>query len=117
MPSWQAVSQLMWGISDLCFAVYDRLQQLEPSDPASAVVASGGVGNMRWVAVPQSHADAFKVAYPTAHTAEAFYKVFSAWKRSNLEGFRYLTPFAIDFAEALETYGDECSLFVFTVQR
>lgn len=117
MPSWQAFSQLMWGISDLCFAAYDRLQQLEPSDPASFVVASGGVGGLRWVAVRNSHARAFKAAYPEARAAETFYKVFSAWKRSNPEGFRFLAPFALDFAKALETYGDECNLFVFTVQR
>jgi hypothetical protein len=27
--SWQAFSQFMWGISDLCFTAYDRLQQAE----------------------------------------------------------------------------------------
>ncbi len=27
--SWQALSQFMWGVSDLCFKTYDRLQHME----------------------------------------------------------------------------------------
>lgn len=31
--NWQAFSQVMWGISDLCFSAYDRLQGAERSEP------------------------------------------------------------------------------------
>lgn len=41
--NWQAFSQVMWGISDLCFSAYDRLQETEGSAaPCRAAARSGG---------------------------------------------------------------------------
>lgn len=113
--SWSALSQLMWGISDICFAAYDCLQKQEQSNAAAAadaVVASGGVGSFRWAAVPHAHARAFKAAYPKAYPAEMFFKIFSKYERSDPEAYRFLTPFALNLCEAVEAYDDSCTVFV-----
>lgn len=111
--SWKAFSDLMWGISDLCLTLYDHLpEQRERHVPA--VVASGRVRNMAWVAVHPSQARAFKAACPNAHKLETFYKVWKSWEYRNPEGYRYLIPFAQALVEAIELH-DGCEFFVIGV--
>lgn len=110
--SWQAFLQ---GLSELCFATYDRLQRYEHSNASSAVVASGSHGqHFHWVAVWKSRASSFKEAYPNAHTAEAFCQLVSEWEGTNPEGYRYLMPFAVELARAIKAHGHRCAFFVIT---
>lgn len=81
-------------------------------DAADAVIASGGVGSFRWVAVQKSHARAFKAAYPKAYPAEYFFKIFSKYERSDPEAYRHLSPFALNLCEAVEAYDGSCAVFV-----
>lgn len=92
--SWKAFSDLMWGISDLCLTLYDHRPEQQERHAPDAVVASGRVNGLVWVAVQPSHAHAFRAAYPKVRSAETFYKVWKEWRWRNPEGYRYLTPFA-----------------------
>jgi hypothetical protein len=84
--------------------------------PPSGIVASGGVHNMHWVAVPYDGAQSFKAAFPTAQYLDVFYRAMESWRLSEPEGYQALLPFAQQVVQAEQRYGD-CQIFVFYVER
>lgn len=87
-------------------------QRAERHAHGFSVVATGHDDTFRWVAVPEAQAQAFKAAYPKAASPDVFFSVMCEVRHSQPRAFRHTVPFANELAEAVDTYGDECRLFV-----
>lgn len=112
----QALSRFLWGVSEMCFDTYERLKEVDRGPSVPDVVDVGGRGLMRWIAVPFSQAGAFRAAFPQTGTMASFFDVLGKWERTNPDGYRYMLPFARQVVVANETYGNECQIFVMSVE-